>query len=264
MDREVPLAPIAELRDSAGSMTSRSRFCRLQALGAVTLLVVVASCGSGSGLTVTTPDGGSPDAAPPASGLPDGGHIVPSGTVPKTTDCETDADCPSHSCVPLIPNGFRICVERGVEATAPSAIPGQCDSSRPCPSGKCYQGFFYPSGICGLGGVSPENVCRVDECASDAACANGLCGPAGLTSDSSVSGGGIRECFHAACRSNADCSAHAGGVCGLISGFCAAPHDFVRAQVACVYPGGCFAASDCCNGACGTCQVVNGAGVCVQ
>jgi hypothetical protein len=170
-------------------------------------------------------------------------------------------------CAQLVPNGFRICVVRDVVATQPATGggPHECDGAHPCAQGRCYAILAFPSGVCGLGGASPGNLCLADQCASDADCAGGeICGPAGLSSDSSESGGAARECFKASCHGNADCTARPGGVCAFVAGHCARYVTFVRGEVACIYPDGCASSADCCGGTCGTCQVVDGEGVCVM
>jgi len=193
------------------------------------------------------------DAAPSSdatSALPDGSHIVPSGIVTKAAECQSPADCPSPNtdaiCADVVPGGYRVCVSHAPVADKPSVNPSgdQCDGTRPCASGTCYEAAQYPSGQCGLGGVSIQNLCRSDGCSSDADCPGGICGPQGLTSENNVSGGYVRQCFHADCHSNADCAEHAQGVCAFVAGGCPTTlgfHMFHPAQLACVYPDGCFA-----------------------
>jgi hypothetical protein len=204
-----------------------------------------------------------------ASALPEGGHVVPSGIATKSGECQVSTDCTLTNsgephCVEIVPGGYRICVYQAPVVTTPSMNPtDQCDGMRPCASGACYQGLEFPSGQCGLGGASVQNLCRSDSCSSDADCSDGICGPRGLVSDDNVSGGYVRQCFHADCRANADCTAHPQGVCAVVAGYCPSTLGFRRyhpAQLACVYPDGCFSNSDCKHG---SCVVVGGAGVCV-
>jgi hypothetical protein len=203
------------------------------------------------------------------SALPDGGHIVPSGISTKAGDCQSSADCTvgnsgNPQCAEVIPGGYRVCVYQAPIVTTTSMNPiDQCDGTRPCASGACYAALQYPSGQCGLGGVSPRNMCLSDKCASDSDCPDGICGPRGLTSDNNVTGGFVRQCLQADCHLNADCKAHPQGVCALVAGGC--PNTpgfrlFHPAQLACVYPDGCFSNADCKQG---SCMVIGGSAVCV-
>jgi hypothetical protein len=278
MSRENAERPRARRPVAASIMTTVSRFGRVASRVDLLAVLLLAAAGcSGGGLKTSSPDGGSKtpppeggsETSPPDGGstleAPDGGHVVATDLVPRATGCASDSECGGvpGACAEVVPGGYRVCVDKGGEVTAPSAIPGQCDGTRPCATGKCYAGQFYPSGACGLGGVSPENVCRSDECATDADCHGGICGPSGLSSGEHVSGGDVRQCFAASCRSNMDCAAAPGGVCSFIPQACVGSKYFA-AQVACVYPGGCTSTADCCNGTCGICEVVGGRTVCVK
>jgi hypothetical protein len=93
-----------------------------------------------------------------------------------------------------------------------------------------------------------------------------VCGPRGYSNEDRISGGFIRECIPADCRSNADCSAKPGGVCALVHGTC--EHRLDRpgvttrpAQLACVYADGCTSDQDC---PAGNCVVADGMALCAQ
>jgi hypothetical protein len=83
-----------------------------------------------------------------------------------------------------------------------------------------------------------HNVCGVDQCAKDVDCAPGqICAPAGAL------GLEIRACLAAHCKVDADCAAHAGGVCAPVL----APCCNAAAGLFCTYPGlgGCRRNTDC-------------------
>jgi hypothetical protein len=83
-----------------------------------------------------------------------------------------------------------------------------------------------------------HNACGVDQCAKDVDCAPGqICAPAG------VLGLEIRACIDAHCKVDADCTAHAGGVCAPVLASCCN----AVAGLFCVYPGagGCRRDADC-------------------
>jgi hypothetical protein len=200
------------------------------------------------------------DSGAPSRGLPAGYAVAPSGLAAPGDECQTAGDCPVFGagrarCVELV-SGYRTCVNDVQVATVPSDYPSvdQCDATRPCALGACYATTVYASGQCGLGGASVQNRCQSDACSTDADCSGGVCGPPGLTSDALIEGGGVRQCLEADCRSNADCTEQAGGVCALVAGSCgpgeSSSNEFRPAQLACVYAGGCVRASDCPKGAC--------------
>jgi hypothetical protein len=236
-------------------------------------LASLLACGGREGnaaIDATSPAGDASVPGMESALLPAGYEVFPSGLVAPSGECQTAGDCPvSGDAVAQCEQvgGYRICVDAVHEATLPSAYPDvdQCDARRPCTTGACYATIVYGSGNCGLGGASVINECQSDACSSDADCPGGVCGPAGLTSDASVEGGGIRQCFKADCRSNADCTRHAGGVCALVAGWCAQGQSpftaFRPAQLACVYDGGCRRTADCPRG---ECTVIEGSALCVD
>jgi len=114
-------------------------------------------------------------------------------------------------------------------------------------------------------------MCRKDTCASDADCPEGICGPRGFASEDLVSGGAIRQCIKADCKTSAECTAKAGGMCALVQSGCvktsaAGAQSFYPAQLACVYSDGCTNNTGCPRTASSgsICKVVDGKGVCVQ
>jgi hypothetical protein len=235
----------------------------------------VLSCGgredAGDGTGGTTPADAGGGAEPYLEGLrtPPGTRISRSRFEPRPSECATDSECSESSagaaCTTL-EGSYRVCVPVARVATAPSSNPSadECDSTRPCAAGSCFEALVLPSGQCGLGGASVQNACLADTCQSDCDCAGGICGPAGLTSNESISGGGVRQCFRADCRDDADCSLEQGGVCAFVPSSCGSPivgRGFRPAQMACVYPGGCLRDSDCGDGAC---IIVDGTAVCLS
>src|SRR5262249_30646036 len=126
--------------------------------------------------------------------------------------CQSDTDCPGGSCLALTPGGYRVCVVPPVQATTCTSSYDQC-----CPSTKnlcaagapCYAGPLVP--LCTGAPMAMHNQCGVDQCAKDLDCAPGqICVPAGAF------GFEIRACFDAYCKVDADCTAHAGGVCAPV------------------------------------------------
>ena len=88
-----------------------------------------------------------------------------------------------------------------------------------------------------------HSVCAADRCASDADCNNGgICVKPGLI------GNAVAFCMRAYCHTDADCSAHPGGICAPIKLPCCNGY----AGMFCVYPTekGCRTSSDCNNGYC--------------
>jgi hypothetical protein len=114
-------------------------------------------------------------------------------------------------------------------------------------------------------------MCRSDSCASDADCPGGVCGPRGFASENLVSGGAIRQCIKADCKSSAECTAKQNGMCALVQPGCVETNaqgaqSFYPAQLACVYSDGCTNNSNCPNtaGSSSNCKLVNGVGLCVS
>jgi hypothetical protein len=252
--------------------------------GPTIAVVLVVACGgresAGGHRSIDDMSGGADaSAAPPdtdassdpAQSLPEGYRIASSGLEPPTSECVTASDCPAIGatgarCEEIV-RGYRICIADAAEATQPGTDPSadQCDATRPCEVGTCFETTVYASGQCGFGGASVHNACRSDSCSSDAECPGGFCGPSGLTSDEFTEGGAVRQCFKADCRSDADCTKRVGGVCAWVRDSCAPAQrpitEFRPAQLACVYAGGCVAGSDCRQG---RCTVVDGAAVCIE
>jgi hypothetical protein len=219
------------------------------------------------------PDGGRTDRGDSGADLPPGSRIVPTGLQPRSSECTQSSDCPPSGsdvpvCSEVIPGGYRVCLYRPPEATHASTEPNQdeCDATRPCATGKCYEVLRFSSGLCGLGGAAAYNACRSDACSADSECPNGFCGPPGLSSDSIVRRDWVRQCFQANCQTNDDCTQHAGGVCTLVSESCSHSDTgrlkglFHPARLACVYPDGCGRESDCPEG---SCMVIDGSASCV-
>jgi hypothetical protein len=247
-------------------------------LGYVSLAITAVACSPFSKShmdaadSAAQPDGGRSDGGGSGAVLPPNFTIVPTGLQPRSSECTQASDCRSSSsatvCSEVIPGGYRACVDRAPEATQPSidAINDECDATRPCATGKCYQVLRLLPGACGVGGVRAYNACRSDTCSADSECPNGFCGPPGLSSDVQVQGGWVRQCFQAKCRTSDDCTQHAGGVCALVYESCSRrdpslPNGpFHPAQLACVYPDGCSSDSDCPQG---SCTIIDRSALCV-
>jgi hypothetical protein len=233
---------------------------------------------------VTQPDepaSSETDSDVPALVLPRATHLVPSGKAAPAGACQTAADCSAGwigpngadfppvpgECSEIVPGGYRVCTYHPPFATEPSgSLNGggdECDGSRPCSAGNCYRVEALITPPCYDSSAAWLNRCRSDECASDADCPGGVCGPPGFSRETLIRGGFIRQCIPAACRSNLDCTAQPGGVCALIGERCE-PTDgpSVRnrpAELACVYADGCTG-NDC---PIGSCIVTGGQAVCV-
>lgn len=210
-----------------------------------------------------------------SQGLPAGNHIVASKTAPRAGECQSSANCTgtaagTPACA-TIAGDYRVCTYQPPVVTAAStSAQDQCDGTRACAAGtgSCYSVSSYPTGQCGAG-FQTRNMCRKDTCASDADCPEGVCGPRGFASENLVSGGAIRQCIKADCKSSAECTAKPGGICALVQPGCVTTNaqgaqSFYPAQLACVYPDGCTNISNCPNTAGSTCKVVNGVGVCLS
>jgi hypothetical protein len=89
-----------------------------------------------------------------------------------------------------------------------------------------------------------------------------VCGPRGLTVDDQIIGGAIRQCIKASCKSNADCTAQANGMCALVQATCSGS-TYLAPELACVYPSGCTGNENCPTTMASTCRVLEGVGTCV-
>ncbi len=183
----------------------------------------------GTSTTTTTP---SPSSSSSSSGA--GG-----GTTSGSGDCHSDGECQSGQCVAVTPGGFHVCVVPPAKATKCTGALDQCCpmTQEACPgNAPCFVGPLVP--VCSGVPVQMHNVCGVDQCQTDLDCApNQICAPAG-TFDLE-----IRACVVASCKVDADCTAHAGGVCAPVQAPCCA----ASAGLFCVYPGygGCRKNADC-------------------
>ena len=151
------------------------------ALCAWALLV---ACGEDSGGD-DAGTGGSAGSAGATSGLPPGTRAVLPVESPRAGECMSSADCsggglPGTACA-TVAGSYKVCAFQTPEATVATNPAGQCDPSRPCATGKCYPVLTFPTGQCGGAGARNVNTCVADECASDADCPEGVCGPRGLT-----------------------------------------------------------------------------------
>ncbi len=220
--------------------------------------------GDGDGNTAGT--GGSGGAQ-----LPPGIQVVASNlTAPLAGECMSPANCVGGSGMGCaeVPGGYRVCTFQTPQATMPSSIPNldECDGSRPCDTGACFNIPVFADGVCGRAAPVSRNVCRTNECTTDEQCGAGrICGPAGFSADEMYGGGTVRLCVTAGCRSNSDC--RAGGVCSMVQAGCDLPaadgsQEYLPAQMACVYPNGCTSASNCPQGS--VCKVILNEGVCVR
>jgi hypothetical protein len=116
----------------------------------------------------------------------------------------------------------------------------QCCDSSECINGRCFPGPFGPY----CGGILPpgNNLCAVDECQVESDCPTPppsylyVCAPA------MTMGSPVRSCVLSTCRTDADCSAEPGGVCGPVqTACCSGP-----VGLYCSYPSdGCLRPSDC-------------------
>lgn len=184
-----------------------------------------------------------------------GGSGGSTGGALPTGDCTSEADCNGNPCVESTPGGFKVCTsfpEEAVGCTPNNPVPDECCTSADCAAGKCYLSTDIP--YCGGPAMATYNRCVADECASDADCAGGsvarICAPAGAW------GNPHRVCTSAYCKTNADCTAKAGGYCAPVSDPCC----FVASGLACIYPGGCRSNEDCASDGSQHCEIDGGAG----
>jgi hypothetical protein len=259
---------------STGWLGAARRACALGALlscafGSSGLFV---GC-SGSGDSGDSGDDGTGGTGSINLGLPAGARIVASINQPRG-ECMSAADCGggAGAACATVAGGYRVCTFQPPVATMSSSLASldQCGPSRACSSGKCYSVLNFAGGQCGSAAALTYNNCRQDGCTSDADCPMGVCGPRGFSSEEKISGGPIRVCLPAACKSSAECLGQANGLCALVQAGCGiaadgTPTEFLPAQLACVYPRGCTTASDCPreDGSYSYCRVVRGEGVCV-
>jgi hypothetical protein len=207
-----------------------------------------------------TPD--TPDATPDAN--PDD-PVLP-GT--PSRGCSSASDCNGGECVPIT-DGYSACrdPEARYQTNADAGDLGQCDGDQPCEAGACFSlAVAGGTSQCSPGGFDQRNVCIDDECSTDADCPNGgLCAPAGVAGSRLIPGFPRRRCVSATCRSNADCTAKPGGICGMIEDGCTPSGieqwGYRDAQITCVYPDGCTRGADCTSG---YCDVLDGAAVCLS
>lgn len=188
---------------------------------------------------------------------------------PRAGECQSSGNCTLGTGTPAcatVAGSYRLCTyQPPVVTTASTSAQDECDVNRPCATGSCYPVLSFPNGQCGAG-FQTRNMCRSSGCASDADCPGGVCGPTGFASEERVVGGAIRQCIKASCRSNADCTAQAGGICALVQPGCVTVNaqgaqSFYPAELACAYSNGCTNNSNCPGTA--VCKPVNGVGWCV-
>lgn len=207
------------------------------------------------------------------SGGGGGGQALPSRVVaaadaPETGECISAGECRNGIGTPAcatVAGAYQVCTYQPAVATAASMYPtaDECSDSKPCPAGSsCFPVLAFANGLCGNAQPIQRNACRKDGCASDADCPGGVCGPRGLTVDEQILGGAIRECITASCKSNADCTAQANGMCALVQATCSGS-TYLPPELACVYPNGCTGPENCPRTGGTICRVLNGVGSCV-
>lgn len=161
------------------------------------------------------------------------------GMTKNSGDCDSSADCPPNGqCVELTPGGFRVCQYPVPEATScTDPMNDECCGSAECSAGsKCYPGPLVPS--CGGPQIIPHNQCGSDFC-SPGSCPSGVCAPSGTVNNA------VATCIAAGCLLDADCKAHAGGICATWVEPCCNG----TAGLACIYPGlNCRTSADCNDG----------------
>jgi hypothetical protein len=180
--------------------------------------------------------------------------------------CLGAGDCAGADCVPIT-DGFSACAyrQRELDAGLDPGRYGECGPDQPCETGTCLTLSTAAANRCTPGGFDITSSCIGDECSSDADCPNGgLCAPAGVAGTSKLSAFPRRRCLTATCKSNADCTAKPGGICGMIRDECmpitVQQWGFRDARVACIYPDGCTTNSGC---SAGYCDVLDGAATCL-
>jgi len=217
--------------------------------------------------------GGSAAGTAGSQGLPAGNRVVANTSVPRDGECQSSSNCTGATGTPAcatVAGGYRVCTfQPQPVSTASTSSLDECDINRACAVGSsCNSVLSFPTGQCGAAGAQTRNMCRKSTCASDADCPGGICGPTGFASEELISGGTIRQCIKADCKTSAECTAKAGGICALVQPGCVTSaqgaQSFYPAQLACVYPDGCTNKSNCPNTVGSTCKVVNGVGVCIS
>jgi hypothetical protein len=219
------------------------------------------SNGNGGSGAASSGSGGSSQALP--------SRVVASANPPEARECISAGECnggpPGTPACDTVAGGYNVCTHQPAPATGASmnAAADECNATKPCAAGStCYPVLAYAGGLCGNAPPVQRNACRKDGCTSDADCPGGVCGPRGLTVDEDILGGAIRECIKASCKSNADCTAQANGICALVQGTCAGS-TFLAPELACVYPNGCTGNENCPTNTAVICRVLNGVGSCV-
>jgi hypothetical protein len=196
-------------------------------------------------------------------------RVVASANPPELGECISAGECmsgtPGTPACATVAGAYRVCTYQPAPATAASANPAgdECNATKACAAGStCFPVLAFASGLCGNAPPVQRNACRKDACTSDAECMGGVCGPRGLTVDEQILGGAIRECIKASCKSNADCTAQANGMCALIQATCSGS-TYIAPEFACVYPSGCTGNENCPTTMASICRVLNGVGTCV-
>lgn len=222
-------------------MNTRRSSSTMMVIGILSL-GALSACGGG----VDSGTGGTSTTTSSSSGGGGTGGTVPAG------DCESDADCDGGKCGEVTPGGYAICLRLPPEATMCHAPGGPiddlcCDSSECTGGGKCYSSYDVP--YCGGAAPAEYNACFGDACTNDGDCQGAgvtqICAPPGAF------GQPARACVVAYCKTDADCTARAGGRCAPIAAPCCA----TPAGLACVYPGGCKDQDDCGNDGMKHCEI---------
>jgi hypothetical protein len=172
-----------------------------------------------------------------AAGGTDAGADHPADT------CGQAGDCQGGTCW-LQLDGAKACVQPRATPTLGACQSGQAgccmkdtDCTQPADSnGRCLPLFDVVENFCG-GAVPVGNVCRYDQCKVDADCK--ATAPAGATVSTCVPSGAFglynATCVSGGCRTDGDCTLHAGGRCqygqAATNGVCA-----LRNVLYCAYP----------------------------